>query len=71
MLNILELTREQEIERRILPVVFGDCLYHIYEIYNEVSREKGDKGGRRRKVGRGGEKRGICRRESDIVKTEN
>jgi len=44
VLNILELTRELEIERRILPVVFGDSLYHIYEIYNEVSREKGDKG---------------------------
>ncbi len=38
IVNILEITDRIKLDRRILPVVFGDCLYHIYEIYIELSR---------------------------------
>ena len=41
IVNILEITERIKLDRRIMPVVFGDCLYHIYELYREVSRGRG------------------------------
>jgi len=38
IVNILEITERIKLDRRIMPVVFGDCLYHIYELYREGRR---------------------------------
>jgi len=42
IVNILEITEREKLDRRIIPVVFGDCLYHIYELYREVRRGEGE-----------------------------
>ena len=40
-LNILHLLNKINIDSSILPVVFGDCLYHIYEVYNaKITKKK-------------------------------
>ena len=43
-LTILKMRGEIEIERSLIPVVYGDSLYHIYEIYKEVGRGEGGEG---------------------------